>query len=126
MYGKDFDLRKNNKTYTPWQKFWHDIGIKIGRLHYKIFLFFLDLEDKRDYYPDDLRKHNRNMNIDKAYRREYNRINFLYQLRYKTIHFITTVIVTIIVFIILAILLVVTGFIAYLLMLLLVFWRPFE
>ena len=103
----------------------NDVSIKIGRLHYRIFLFFLDLEDKRDFYPENLREHNRKMNIDKTYRKTYNRINFRYKLRYNTIHFITTVIVTIIVFIILGILFLVTGVIAYWLMMIFVFWRPF-
>ena len=124
-YINDIDARKEKVKQSRKYKIKRFIALKIDKLRAKIMSFFVGVEENKEFYPEDIVYHNRQMIRDPEYKKWYYRQCLKYKVRYKILNFIVDLIVVIIVFSILILLGIITGVIAYYLMYILVFSANF-
>ncbi len=115
---KQYDGKMKN---SRWSKFsWHVINIII-KTRYKLLSFFINVENNKEFEPEDIGTHNRKMVSDNWYVFGFYFKCTMYIIRFRLINFFVDVIVTIFVLIIFVIVATVTGFITFIAMMILIF-----
>jgi len=121
----NIEIRKHNGRIrnTRWAEFTKYLKEEIYKIHYKLLHFFIDVENKKEYNPENLGTHNKKMRIDSLYKFSFYSKRMMYKIRYKLINFLVDVIITMILLSFLLVLMVVVGTITYFAMVVLIFLR---